>query len=203
MLLSIIAPFLLFSANGFAAQELRFDFSYNRSIYGIERQNKLVRRTYSGSWNFFLTQLTAFELNYSYGDDITTENNTIQINPQFSVVSSQQKVNRQVYGVGLRQFFAHRRARLRPSISLGYAKQFVEDRTDLTIYDDNDDSTFVLEGQTSNRRDDSLFGSFSLDLRLSQTMALTASVNTVFKAFEFNRAGDNLRYLVGIRWLLL
>ena len=200
----LILFFMASSQATYAAQELRFDFSYNQSIYGSERQNKLTTRTYAVGWNFFLSQLTALEINFTHSDNIARENNNIRIgSSDFSVTASQNKVERRVYGLGLRQFFAHRRALIRPSLSLGYAKQFVQDRTDYTILDDSDDSTFALEGPSTQRRDDSVFASLALELRLSQTIALTGSVHTVFKAFEFNRAGDNLRYALGLRWFIL
>lgn len=186
----------------FGAIELGGNFSYNKAVYGENRQNKQTSRAYSTSVAFFLTRLTAIELNYSYIDDVTTENNRAPVSGfPLSVVGMKNTVNRKVYGVGLRQFFSGRQAIIRPFISLGYAKQFVTDQNSINFEDDLGNG-FNFTSDPFRRRDDSIFGSGGIQWRLTQTMGLDASIHTVFKAFEFNRAGDHLRYSLGLRWLL-
>lgn len=186
----------------FGAYELGGNFSYNKSVYGQERQNKLVSRSYTGSFSIYFSARSALEFNYSHRDDITTENNVIPVTQDISIVGSKNVVNREVYGIGLRQFFARRNAPVRPSLSLGYAKQFVTDETDVRLRDEFDNTAVLSAGRT-RRREDSVFGGFSMQFRLGQKISLDASVNTVFKAFEFNRAGDNLRYSLGLRWFFI
>lgn len=149
-----------------------------------------------------MSALTVLEFNYSYTDTITQQNDEISLDLGISITSLKNEVNREVFGLGLRQFFAHRNARLRPSLSLGYAKQFISDQT-FYNFQDSFGNTASTSSPVSKRREDSLFGSAGLQFRFSQTLAFNASINTVFKAFEFNRAGDNLRYTFGIRWIIL
>ena len=41
-----------------------------------------------------------------------------------------------------------------------------------------------------------------LELKLTRTISLRGSVKTIFKAFEFDRAQDNVRYTIGFSWFL-
>jgi hypothetical protein len=46
-----------------------------------------------------------------------------------------------------------------------------------------------------------MFGAFTLQLRLTERFSLKGSVKSLFPAFEFNKAKDNLKYLVGFSWV--
>lgn len=199
----LITPMLslLFAAQVQAAFELGLDFSYKKTVYGSDRQNEITSRTYSGSFNWFILRYTALEFNYSYTDDISTENNEIGVTNDVSIIGTQNRVNRKVFGFGLRQYFARRKAFVRPSLSLGYARQIIEDQTDITFRDDTNGATATSQGELTRRIENSVFGSFGLQFTLTRFLSLEGSVHTVFKAFEYNRAKDNLRYSVGLSWM--
>ena len=83
-------------------------------------------------------------------------------------------------------------------ISMGYAKQFIEDSTEYTFEETTSGDRTTVRGDLSKQRVDSVFGTFALQLILSQGMALKGSIHTVFPAFEFSKAKDDLKYMVGL-----
>jgi hypothetical protein len=203
ILVIIFAMFLFSSSNAFAIMELGGSFSYDRTVYGTQRQNKSIDRTWAGSIAFFLFDFTALELNYSYNDEIVTENERIPITGfNLDLVSTQSKVNNEVFGLGLRQVFAGKNARIKPSISLGYAKQFITSTSTATYQDTSNNAIFVFSADPSKGRVDSVFGTFSLQIQITGRLSLKGSVNTLFPANDFNAAKDNLKYSAGFSWYL-
>lgn len=197
----LIAAFLLsFSAK--ALVEINGEYGLSTQKYGASRNNEIEATTIGGSVALYLFNTTAIELNYSQTETVTSENDVLTIDSTYDLIGQENNVLVYSYGVGIRQAFADRKARFRPSISIGYARQFIRDTTSATFRNNTTGSTFIVNGRTSKTRDDSVFGSFNLELRLTQTVSLRGSVKTIFKAFEFDRAQDNVRYLVGFSWYL-
>lgn len=197
----LITVFLLsFSTN--ALVEINGEYGLSTQKYGASRNNEIEATTIGGSVALYLFNTTAIELNYSQTETVTSENDVLTIDSTYDLIGQENNVLVYSYGVGIRQAFADRKARFRPSISLGYARQFIRDTTSATFRNNTTSSTFIVNGATSKTRDDSVFGSFNLELRLTQTVSLRGSVKTIFKAFEFDRAQDNVRYLVGFSWYL-
>jgi hypothetical protein len=181
--------------------ELSANFNYQRQMYGLDRQNKSVERIYAGSWALYLWSTTALEFNFTQDDDIVTENESIDITgTQLEITSVQTRNRTRVYGLGLRQLLAPKDAFLLPSLSLGYAKQFVSGSTEYTLKDNSDNSTLSLMVPNNKSRIDSAFATFTLRFRLTRTFTINGSVNTVFKAMEFNQAKDYLKYSAGFSW---
>jgi uncharacterized protein YhjY with autotransporter beta-barrel domain len=192
---------LCLSPRAMAIIELSGNFGYDKKVYGSERQNALVRRSYNASLAVILFSRTALELNYSHGLETTTEKTDLLVTgTTVRLAGLQNKVTSNVYGIGLRQAFAGRDAVIRPFLSMGYAKQFIEDLTEYNFVMP-DDSALNLNSGINKRRQDSVFATFSLQFRLTQTLALNGSVKTIFQAFQFNRAADDVRYTVGFSWI--
>ncbi|MBT3585691.1 MAG: hypothetical protein HN509_12370 [Halobacteriovoraceae bacterium] len=192
---------LLLSSQALALFELDLDFSYNKQVYGTTRQNDLVSRTYATSLAVYLFQNTAIEFSYAHTDDITTEANVIKVEgTNSSIVGMQNRVRTRVAGIGIRQALAGRKSRFRPMISLGYARLLIDDRTDFSFRDDGTNQVLNIEGELSKRRQDSAFGTFSVQIRMTKTFSLKASVKTIIPAFDFDRASDNMKYAAGIVW---
>ncbi len=201
--LSILLFGLLLAGEANALMELSGSFSYDKTVYGAERQNKITNRTWAGGLAIFLFESTAIELNYSTSQEETIENEVIPLSGyNVSVVGTQQTVENEVFGVGLRQVLGHRKARIVPSISLGYAKQFITSWSDATYRDDVSLQEITTSSDPTKSRIDSVFGTFTLKLNLTQRLSVTGSVNTLFKAFETDKAKDNLKYRVGFSWIL-
>jgi hypothetical protein len=201
--LSSLLLALLFTGQAHALMELSGSFSYDKTVYGDQRQNKITNRTWAGGVAIFLFNSTALELNYSNSEEETIENEVIPLSGfNVSVVGTQQTVQNEVFGVGLRQVLGHRKARIVPSISLGYAKQFITSWSDATYRDDSTLAELTTTSDPTKSRTDSVFGTFTVKLNLTQRLSLTGSVNTLFKAFETDQARDNLKYRVGFSWVL-
>lgn len=194
---------LLFSQNIHALIELNGEYGLSTQKYGADRDNTIEATTIGGSVALYLFNYTAIELNYSQTETVTTENNEISIDgTTVDLIGTENNVLVYNYGVGIRQQFADRKARLRPSISLGYARQFMRDSTTAKFRENTSGTLFTITDAVTKLRDDSVFGSFNLELRLTQTIFLRGSVKTIFKAFDFDKAQDNVRYTVGFSWYL-
>ena len=189
---------LLMSSNVWALTEINGEFGYQKQVYGNTKQNDVTTRTYSGAVALYFFNYTALELNFSQEENITTEHNTISITGTgYSVIGMQNKVKNYNYGVGLRQAFAGKGAWLKPTLSLGYARQFITDQSSYTFQNDASGASFESVDDPYKSRSDSVFATFGLQLALTKTMAFRFSVNTIFPAFEFDRAQDNMKYLAG------
>nr|BDT27250.1 autotransporter domain-containing protein [Bacteriovorax sp. HI3] len=193
---------ILFPLSSFAiVNEVAFDFGYDRQIYGLQRQNSSVNRTYSAALSTYIFDYTAIDLNASRSSDITTENERYNVTTGIDVVGQQNRVTSNVYGIGIKQMFAPRTARLIPGISIGYAKQFLNYNSDLTIEDTSTKARTNLAGRTTKQRIDSVFGTLSLQLRMTERLSLKGSVKTLFPAFELDKARDNVKYAIGFSWV--
>ena len=203
IILFCIFSFVVFPHKVFALMEISGSFSYDRTVYGSSRQNKQIDRTWGAALAFFLSNFTAIELNYSLNDEITKERETIPVSGyNLNLIGTNSTVENQVYGVGLRQVFAGRKARFKPSLSLGYAKQFIVSSSNATYQDTSNGNTFLFTGTPSKERLDSVFATFAIQLSLTARLSLRGSVNTLFKANDLNGAKDNLKYMVGFSWIL-
>lgn len=201
--LLLVLLFSLFSLNSYSLIELNGEYGYDRQVYGASRQNDIVEKSYSGAVALYLFDFTAIELNYSESETVTEENNTISItDTTVDLIKSEQRVLVYSFGIGIRQALAPRGARLRPTLSLGYARQFIRDQTEYTFKNRSSGSTFTLREDPTKLRSDSVFATFGLELKLTKTFALRGSVKTVFPAFETDKARDNVKYLVGFTWYL-
>lgn len=197
VMFTILAP-----ATSYAiVNEIAFDFGYDRTKYGLQRQNSTVTRSYSGSLSTYIFDYTAIDISASKTSDTTSENEVFAVAQGIEVIGQQNRVNSNVYGIGLKQMFAPRTARLVPGISLGYAKQFVNYDSDLTVRDTASGTTLKINGGTKKQRIDSVFGTFSVQLRMTERLSLKGSVRTLFPAFEMDKARDNIKYSVGFAWI--
>ncbi|WP_127714711.1 hypothetical protein [Halobacteriovorax sp. HLS] len=201
-ILKLIILFLI-SGNSLALIEIGSDFSYDRDIFGTNRQSKSTTRTWGGTIAAHLWSTTAIELNYYDTEDTTIVNETVSYTDlSISVLGQQTHIESKNYGIGLRQAFAPRKAFLVPSLSLGYAKIFKKTKTDYKIRNDSTGVTTTSVQPTLKTRDDSMFGTFSIKLRLSKRISLRGSVQTYIRAFDWDGAKDDLRYTVGFTCLL-
>ncbi len=199
-LLTLLSLLISFNASAIV-NEIAFDFGYDRQIYGLERQNSNVTRTYSGALATYIFDYTAIDLNASNSLEVTTENERYTITSGLDLIGQQNRVISKVFGIGIKQMFAPRTSRIVPGISVGYAKQFLEYQSDLTILNTTTDVRTIVSGGTTKQRVDSVFGTFSLQLRLTERLSLKASIKTLFPAFEMDKARDNVKFAAGFSWV--
>lgn len=200
-----LITFLIFiySLNCFSMVfEIDGDFSYDNEIFGANRENSIVSRSYSGGVSSYIFSTTSIDLNYSYSKDITSNNDRYNISG-YTVdhMADQSRVETTVYGVGIKQMLAPRTSFIIPMISIGYARETVVSNSDTTYLNTAASTTFIYTAPTSTQTINSMFGSFILQIHMTDRLSLKGSVKTLFKAFEFNKAKDNLKYAVGFSWL--
>ncbi len=181
--------------------ELDFDYGYDRQIFGINRQNSVISRNYTIGFSSYLFDLTALDFNVSNNQDLTTQNDRINVATGYDLVSQMTRVRTNVYGIGLKQMLAGRGSRIIPVISAGYAREFITSGGDITVENTATKVQTVYYQTETKQRYNSVFGSFSLQIKLTERFSLKGSVRTLFPAFEFNKARDNVKYLVGFAWI--
>jgi hypothetical protein len=191
--------FLCATPSLFAFTEVGVEFSRDRLKYGDTKQNRRTTDTYSGTLAFYLFSYTAIEGYYSKISQTTEESYQTSITGSTLIIEGLlNEVETDVYGVGIRQAFAHPKARLRPLISFGYAKQKVHQKTTYTVRNSLDNSQVQFSNTSNPQKSDSSYASFSLQLKLTQMFSVSASVRSVFPSFEFARANENIRYSFGL-----
>ncbi|MBF0207353.1 MAG: hypothetical protein HQK53_10740 [Oligoflexia bacterium] len=192
--------FILPSLKLWAVAEIGASFSYSKQIYGEQKQNNVVSRTYSASMAVYLFKYTGIELNYSNTTDIVTENNRVLFSNGVYIVGVQSRVNSRIYGVGLRQALAAFRAFIVPVISVGRAREFKTGSTDYTFEYQNTRATITYD--TAKTQHDVMFCGLMLKINLTRLFSITGQVKSSFKANEFNEAKSNLHYEAGFSWTL-
>lgn len=200
--LFLILIFFLTTSTAFGVTEFSLNAGYDKQFYGDNKQGTIISKTYSGSLAFYFWQNVAFELNYSQTEDSTSQTYQIDSTQAVSITKLENNVFTKIYGAGFRIALAGKRSRIVPMLSLGYAKQFVENTTVYSLYTKSDGSTTPVTYSNPEETIESVFGSFILQFKITQRFTLKASVKTVFKAFEFSQAKDYLKYLVGFSWYL-
>ena len=106
-----------------------------------------------------------------------------------------------VFGIGLKQMLAGRSSRITPIISAGYAREFVTSAGDVTFENTTTKVATKANLNESKQRYNSVFGAFILQVKLTERFSLKGSVKTLFPAFDFDKAKDNLKYQVGFAWI--
>lgn len=193
----------LIQSSAWSLIEINGDYGLSKQVYGANRNNEIESKTIGGAVALYLYDKTAIELNYSQTETITEERTELPIDgTTFNAIGQTNKVLIYSYGIGIRQAFASRKARFKPSVSLGYARQFIRDTTDARFQNTVDGSIISVSDAVNKLRDDSVFGSFALEMRITRRISLRGSVRTTFKAFDFDRAQDNVRYMIGFSWYL-
>ena len=185
-----------------AITELSGSFGYQKNVFGENKESDIVTRSYSGSVAFYFWTRTALEFNFFHNREDTTNKSSIPVSgTDVEVREIQNQVTTNVYGIGLRQSLAPRNAIIRPLISLGYAKQYISDVTEYTFFDTGTNEQFKFNDGQTETEDDSIFATFSLELQITRGISLKGSVRSVFRAFEFDQASENLKYTAGFTWM--
>ncbi len=194
----IIFLFLINVTNIYALiYEIGADFNYDRMVYGSNRQNSTVSKSYSAGLSTYLFELTALDLNYSITKETTSLNDTYDVGSGVDLTNQLQTSESKVYGVGIKQMLLPRKYRLMPLISVGYAKQFMEYKTDITLQNRTTKATTTGTAGSATTRVDSMFGAFILQYKMTEQFSLKASVKTLFPAGDWNKARDNVKYAFG------
>ena len=197
----LIPLFYLNTAYGYT--ELDLDFGYDKQVYGSDRENFQYSRVYSASLAWYWTEYMAIELSFGHGKQFTYESQSYEITgTTLSILGHENSGIDQNFSIGVRQAFSKRGAFIRPILSFGYAKQEITDTTKYTIIDSSTSVSATISEAPQLLENDSVFGSFALSIRITKRFAIKTSVQTVFPAFEFDKAKDDIKYSAGISWIL-
>lgn len=200
--LCFIFMFFLVPLVSHSLVEFSGNVGYNRQVYGVSRENKKIGKTYGTSIAMYLFGRTAIELNYSINESITNENTEISVNSNLDLINLNNTIETKIYGIGLRQAFAGKRARFRPSISFGYAKYIVDNDSVYSFRTKGTLQTFRVMEDKGVVKSDSSFLTLNIQYYLTARLRLNASAKTVVSKTDFDQARDNLRYTVGFSWFL-
>ena len=192
---------LAISSVCYSLTEYELSYNYQKQVYGIQRENLQVGRNGSVDISYYITGYTAIEIGYGRGRmetyiDSSNDGNVsgVAVVKQFTLLEEEN------YRLSLKQALAPPSSWIRPFLSLGYANQKL---TNQTKYDlKSGGSIFSIVGEAEESENDSIFGSFSLSFGVSRAFSISTSVQTIFPAFEWNKAKDSLKYFAGVSFLL-
>jgi hypothetical protein len=137
--------FFTYLPTSWGVVEFGLNAGYDKQIFGSERMSSITSLTYSGSLAFYFWKNVAFELNYSQTEDKTTQVYDKDLTQDVSILRLENRIFTKVYGAGFRVSLGSKRSRIVPMLSMGYAKQFIEDNTTYQIFDSTDSSEATLE----------------------------------------------------------
>jgi len=203
--MKIIFFFLVYSlvliiipTQGYSRIDISTDASYSKQVYGDNKVNALRTRSYGASFAYYFYHLTAFEVNYIYDKTTNTEMIDYKVtDTDYSLKSAESELVSEVVSVGLRQAFSRPEARIRPTISLGYAYRMYRDKRSYHYENDLNGSDIFLKDQGPLSKQNSFFSAFGIQLRLIGQFYLRGSVQTVFPFFRPSLASDYLKYSAG------
>lgn len=199
--LFVVAAFCLSAgspARGFV--ELSGNYGFDSNRYGDDGYNRITDETYTAGMALYFLSMTALEFHYSRSDKTSKEilpSRSDDSTGDYFLSESKNEVLTSVYGASIKQVFTlGRRGFLKPSVSLGYAKFIVTDKTGYTLKDDAGQEISVV-GTPRKRREDALYANLALGIRLTSRLSLQGSVQMVMPDFDLGRFDDNMKYLVG------
>lgn len=126
------------------------------------------------------------------------ENRDSTIMSSIMLTSMNYELLTRVYGIGIKTALGEKDSLLRPSLSVGYATQSYEGHTDYGLTDVDSLVTGSIRTNQAKQWVSSMFGEFSLHVKLSDRISLKGSVKTIFPSSDYNEAKNNLKYSVGL-----
>jgi len=170
-------------------------------VYGEDRENLQVGRNGSLDISYYLSRYTAIEIGYGKGKVETFIDSSIDGSVDgVAVVKQYTLLEEENYRIAIKQALASPDSWVKPFLSLGYANQKLMNQTQYDLK--SGDTIVTIPGNPEKSENDSVFGSFSLSFGVSRAFSLTASVQTIFPAFEWDKAKDSLKYFAGVSFLL-
>jgi hypothetical protein len=201
---NIIRVFLfLIPLSSFAMDiELDASYSWEKYYYGTLNENQFYNKNWLGSVAFLPWTFTAIQLDYVQGQSILLADQDYQAGGNNSVVYQKTDVETQTFSINLRQAFAGSNSFIRPMVSLGWARRFTLN-SGYTDFRDNQNGgvTRVFQPNQELKQDLTQLALY-LKFRIFNGFFLTLSLRTLFEGFEIAKANQNLRFFVGISWLL-
>lgn len=180
-----------------SASDLDLEYSYDQQIFGVDRQNSIITRSYSIGLSTYLFDLTALDINFSRSVDINTSNDVYKLTG-YNLTCQSSRVQTDDYGIGIKQMLANRGSFIIPMIAVGYSKEIINSDSSVTVLNTSNSVSTVYNTVNATQNYNSMYGIFSLQLKLFQGFALKGSIKTTIQDFKFNKAKDNLKYMAGV-----
>ncbi|MFG1499713.1 hypothetical protein ABMA70_05835 [Halobacteriovorax sp. XZX-3] len=192
----------LLTINSQALTELDLDFNYKKNIFGLDRESYETTRMYAGSVTFYFLSKTGIELNISQSEnEIIGKYDNSGLSTGLVIENEYTNIKTQSFGIGIRQALSSRKSFLQPLISLGWSRQQYTLYSTTLVKDLDTSTEYLIKSGKEKSSYDAMFGAFALKVMLTRTFSIKGSVRTVFRAFEFEQARDQLSYNAGISWL--
>lgn len=185
---------LLSSFSTHAFVDFSANYWYSEQLYGIEDENKIISQTVGVNWAWYIWSTTAIELNYRQTVD-EDDFNTDVSDGSDTINRVYKRATTKVYGVGIRQAFAGRKARIIPSLFIGTAKQTTKEKTTFVINNN------VADGKPTEVEQNSGQVSIALRIRITDLMGLRFSARSVFPDFDTSQIKNNVSYSAGLSWV--
>ncbi len=207
-MLKIILVNLFLISSAYCYVDLKLEYTYStRRVEAVDADGELdadlgeaksTTKGFSVNWAWYVWEYTAIEFNYAESeerieDDRSATDGSITINNQDSLVKTTTQ------GVGIRQSFANRKARIIPSISIGYARYTTSGQTTYKLTDGGVAREIVLnrDKEVTN----SSYASATLAFKITKLLRLTFSAKTIVPGFEIDKADKNVSYFGGLSWV--
>jgi hypothetical protein len=200
----------LISFNASAYVDLGLNYSFSkRRVEAVETDidpdpGAAVTTTsgYTVNWAWYLWEYTALELNYSESrQQLLDDREAVTEDGTLTITNIDSTLVTQVSGVGLRQAFANRKARIIPSISLGYAKYTTSGLSKYVIIDNGTKVEKELEIEKDKVVSSSSYAAVSLRIRFTQFIGLTLGAKTIMPDFDTSEAENNVTYSAGLSYV--
>ena len=199
------------SLNAYSYVDLDISYTLSeRKVDGIETDSnpdpgaaKTTIKGYTINWAWYIWEYTAIEFNYSETNQRLLDDREVSTTDAegdaFTIKEQDSTVITQVSGVGIRQAFASRKARIIPSLAIGYA-QYTTSGTTKYLFDFSG-----LQTSYSVDQEKEVFNSgyvaFAVRFRFTEFMGLSLSAKYIAPDFDQDTAQDNVTYSAGFSWL--
>lgn len=151
------------------------------------------------NYAWYAWEYTGLELNYSESTDNVIDNREIQVDENLTILQVDSISKTIVTGLGIRQSFASRKARVIPSLAIGYAKLVTTGTTTYSLQGSGGTADVSVDQDTEEYA--SSYITAQLRIRLTQLMGLTLAAKSVMPDFDTTKAEDNLTYSAGFSWV--
>ena len=155
---------------------------------------------YQINWAWFIWEYTALELNYSSTTrELVDTRQAIDSSSGFIITQVNNVTVQEVSGAGIRQAFASRKAKIIPSLAIGYARYTTSGTSTYTIDDNGTEREIEIE--EDKEVVSSSYVALSVRFRFTDLMGLTLGARAVAPDFDTEEAQNNLTYTAGFSWL--
>ncbi|MCT4641742.1 MAG: hypothetical protein N4A33_05540 [Bacteriovoracaceae bacterium] len=201
--------FILSMSSALCYVDLGVNYSYSkRKVDGVEVNGSMNGQavsesaTISANWAWYIWSYTALEFNYSKTKGQIVDTRQIEItdgSDTFTIKKSVTKTQTEVKGVGIRQSFAKKTAKIVPSLAIGYAVLTTSAQRELLVQIGS--SQISSPDEIPEESTASSYATFSLRFQFTKLMGITLGAKAVMPDMEFEEAKNNMTYSAGLSWI--